>query len=474
MSVDAVNKHIQDNQDYFVQRLGEVVAIPSVSADVQHRPDVIRMGLWLEAELKNLGASVELRQPGKQQLEGQEIDLPPIILATYGTDPTKKTVLVYGHYDVQPASKEDGWATDPFTLVEDDQGRMFGRGSTDDKGPVIAWLWVIQAHQKLGTELPVNIKMCFEGMEESGSEGLDELVVKEAKQYFNTVDAVCISDNYWLGTQKPCLTYGLRGISYFTLAIQGPAKDLHSGIFGGAIYEPMTDLIQIMQTLVDSKGRILVPGIMDDVAPVTADELAKYKALDFTMNDMFNAMGGNGTIFGNTEQVLMARWRYPSLSLHGIEGAFSGAGAKTVIPAKVIGKFSIRSVPNMEPAKITALVEAHVRAEFLKLVTRNTFKLVCNNPGKWWLANTTDFNYVAASNAIQKVYNVAPDYTREGGSIPVAMTFQEALNKSVLLLPMGRSDDGAHSVNEKMDRSNYINGIQLLNTYLYEVSTALV
>ncbi|KAJ1344121.1 hypothetical protein BSLG_001261 [Batrachochytrium salamandrivorans] len=129
-------------------------SILSVSADVQHRPDVIRMGLWLEAELKNLGASVELRQPGKQQLEGQEIDLPPIILATYGTDPTKKTVLVYGHYDVQPASKEDGWATDPFTLVEDDQGRMFGRGSTDDKGPVIAWLWVIQAHQKLGTELP--------------------------------------------------------------------------------------------------------------------------------------------------------------------------------------------------------------------------------------------------------------------------------------------------------------------------------
>ncbi|KAJ1344120.1 hypothetical protein BSLG_001260 [Batrachochytrium salamandrivorans] len=251
-----------------------------------------------------------------------------------------------------------------------------------------------------------------------------------------------------------------------SLAIQGPAKDLHSGIFGGAIYEPMTDLIQIMQTLVDSKE--------NSCAWNHADELAKYKALDFTMNDMFNAMGGNGTIFGNTKQVLMARWRYPSLSLHGIEGAFSGAGAKTVIPAKVIGKFSIRSVPNMEPAKITALVEAHVRAEFLKLVTRNTFKLVCNNPGKWWLANTTDFNYVAASNAIQKVYNVAPDYTREGGSIPVAMTFQEALNKSVLLLPMGRSDDGAHSVNEKMDRSNYINGIQLLNTYLYEVSTALV
>ncbi|KAJ1344117.1 hypothetical protein BSLG_001257 [Batrachochytrium salamandrivorans] len=355
-------------------------SILSVSADVQHRPDVIRMGLC--------GAA------SQQQLEGQEIDLPPIILATYGTDPTKKTVLVYGHYDVQPASKEDGWATDPFTLVEDDQGQAFGRGSTDDKGPVISWLWVIQAHQKLGLSFQRQLLA-------------------------------------W--NSKPCLTYGLRGISYFTLAVQGPAKDLHSGLFGGAIHEPMTDLIQIMQTLVDPKGKSLcLESWCDDVAPVTADELAKYKAPDFTMNDMFNAMGGNGTIFGNTEQVLIPVG-VPITSLHGIEGAFSGAGAKTVIPAKVIGKFSIRSVPNMEPAKITALVEAHVSNEFLKLGTKNTFKLVCDNPESGGLQIPLTLT--------MKVYNTTPDYTREGGSIPVTMTFQEALNKN---------DGGAHSINEKM------------------------
>lgn len=150
-------------------------------------------------------------------MEGSKIDLPPIILATYGNDPKKKTVLVYGHYDVQPALLEDGWATDPWVLTEDANGRMYGRGSTDDKGPVISWLWVIETHQKLGIEMPVNLKMCFEGMEESGSEGLDQIIFDEADKYFKTVDCCCISDNYWLGTTKPCLTYGLRGVQTFQL-----------------------------------------------------------------------------------------------------------------------------------------------------------------------------------------------------------------------------------------------------------------
>ncbi|EGF81867.1 hypothetical protein BATDEDRAFT_19033 [Batrachochytrium dendrobatidis JAM81] len=471
MVSDSVNNYIDEHQNYFVQRLAETVAIPSVSSSAAHRPDVVRMGFWLEKELKGLGASVELRYPGKQQLEGREIDLPPIVLATYGTDPNKKTVLVYGHYDVQPALKEDGWATDPFTLVEDDKGRMFGRGSTDDKGPVISWLWVIQIHQKLGLDLPVNLKMCFEGMEESGSEGLDELIYKEAALYFKDVDCVCISDNYWLGTTKPCITYGLRGVSYFMLTVSGPGKDLHSGVFGGTVHEPMTDLVHLMQKLVTPDGKILVPGIMDDVAPVTSEEDAIYKALDFSMNDIYNAIDAKNTIHDTEKNVLMSRWRFPSLSLHGIEGAFYSPGAKTVIPAKVIGKFSIRSVPNQEPAKLTKQVVDYIMSEFAKLGSKNTVHVECEHAGKSWVADINSWNYVAATKAVQKVFNVTPDYTREGGSIPVTLSFQEALKKSVLLLPMGRSDDGAHSINEKLDRSNYIQGIKLLSAYLYEVST---
>ncbi|KAJ1527360.1 hypothetical protein HK096_010644, partial [Nowakowskiella sp. JEL0078] len=169
-----------ENQQHYINRLAEAVAIPSVSGDASYRPDVIRMSTWLATELKRLGVSYELRFPGKQHLEGKEIDLPPIVLGTYGQDPKKKTVLVYGHYDVQPALLSDGWTSDPFTLVEDDKGRMFGRGSTDDKGPILGWLWVIEIHQKLGIEFPVNLKICFEGMEESGSEGLDDIIIAEA------------------------------------------------------------------------------------------------------------------------------------------------------------------------------------------------------------------------------------------------------------------------------------------------------
>lgn len=468
--LESVYQYIDSNAPYYVDKLAEAVAIPSVSADAQHRKYVVEMAVWIQKEMKRLNISYETRDPGKQMLDGKEIDLPPVVLARYGQDPNKKTTLVYGHYDVQPALKSDGWATDPFTLVEDDQGRMFGRGSTDDKGPIISWLWAIELHQKLGLDFPVNLIMCFEGMEESGSEGLDDIIYKEAKGFFKDVDCVCISDNYWLGTNKPCLTYGLRGISYFTLEITGIAKDLHSGVFGGTVHEPMTDLIRIMSTLVSPDGKILIPGIYDTVAPVTKEEEDLYSVLDFNMNDIYQAIGSKTAIHDSERNVLMSRWRFPSLSLHGIEGAFYSPGAKTVIPAKVIGKFSIRTVPNQDPQEITRLVKDHVSKEFSKLHSKNTVKVDCGHAGKWWVADPSGWNYKAASKAVEQVFGVTPDFTREGGSIPVTLTFQDALKKSVLLLPMGRSDDGAHSINEKLDRFNYIEGIKLLVTYLHQIA----
>ncbi|KAJ3050544.1 hypothetical protein HK097_008510 [Rhizophlyctis rosea] len=471
---EKIATYIRQNEKYYIQRLAEVVAIPSVSGEAARRPDVFRMGEWLVNELKRLGASVETRAPGKQTLEGKELDLPPVVLGTYGTDAKKKTVLVYGHYDVQPAFKSDGWNTDPWTLVEDSQGRLLGRGSTDDKAPVISWLWVIEAHQKLGIDFPVNLKMCFEGMEESGSEGLDEIIYAEADKYFKDVDCVCISDNYWLGVEKPCLTYGLRGISYFNLTVSGPGKDLHSGVFGGTVHEPMTDLITLMSKLVTVDGKILVPGVYDDVAPRTEAEDKLYQNLAFKLDDIHSATESKTTIFDTEKEVLMARWRNPSLSLHGIEGAFYSPGAKTVIPAKVIGKFSIRTVPNQEPAKITELVRKYIESEFAKLKSKNTISVDCGHAGKWWVADVNHWNYVAASKAVQKVFKASPDFTREGGSIPVTLTFQEALKKSVLLLPMGKSDDGAHSINEKIDKRNYIEGINLLSSYLHEVGVVQV
>ncbi|OCK75665.1 CNDP dipeptidase [Lepidopterella palustris CBS 459.81] len=467
--LDAYFKEVDSMSDHFIERLRKAVAIPSVSAEDERRPEVVKMGKWLAAELKSLGAHVELRELGKQPHK-EHLDLPPVVVARYGNDTKKRTILVYGHYDVQPALMEDGWATEPFELTVDNKGRMYGRGSTDDKGPVLGWLNAIEAHQKAGVEFPVNLLMCFEGMEEYGSEGLDDFIKAEAKKFFKDADAVCISDNYWLGTEKPCLTYGLRGCSYYSIEISGPGQDLHSGVFGGTAQEPMTDLVRVMSSLVDTDGKIQIAGIDDLVAPLTDDEQALYGDIAFTMDNLYESLGSTTGIYPDKERTLMGRWRYPSLSLHGIEGAFSAPGAKTVIPAKVIGKFSIRTVPNMEIDAVNELVYKHVNAAFKALGSKNTCKCFLQHAGKWWVASPKHWNFTAAGKAVERVWGVKPDLTREGGSIPVTLTFEQATGKNVLLLPMGSSTDAAHSINEKLDRRNYIEGIKLLGAYLHYVA----
>lgn len=445
------------------------MAIPSVSAEDERRPEVVKMGEFLASELKSLGAEVELRPLGKQPHK-EHLDLPPVVVARYGNDSKKRTILVYGHYDVQPALMEDGWATEPFKLTVDDKGRMYGRGSTDDKGPVLGWLNAIEAHQKAGVEFPVNLLMCFEGMEEYGSEGLDDFIVEESKKFFKDADAVCISDNYWLGTEKPCLTYGLRGCNYYSIEISGPGQDLHSGVFGGTAHEPMTDLVRVMGTLVAPDGKILIKGIDDLVAPLTDDEKALYGDIAFTMDNLYESLGSITGIYPDKERTLMGRWRYPSLSLHGIEGAFSAPGAKTVIPAKVIGKFSIRTVPDMEIEAVDKLVYKHVNDAFAALGSKNKCHVYLQHAGKWWVASPKHWNFTAAGKAVEHVWGVKPDLTREGGSIPVTLTFEQATGKNVLLLPMGSSTDAAHSINEKLDKKNYIEGIKLLGAYLHYVA----
>ncbi|XP_013763574.1 cytosolic non-specific dipeptidase-like, partial [Pundamilia nyererei] len=347
---------------------------------------------------------------------GEEIPLPPIILGQLGSDPAKKTVCIYGHLDVQPANISDGWDTEPFTLVEKD------------------------AYQKIGKDLPINIKFCFEGMEESGSEGLDDLVFSRKDTFFKDVDYICISDNDWLG------------------------------VFGGSVHEAMTDLIALMGSLVDKRGKILVPGIYDSVAPLTAEEQKLYEKIDFDLDEYCKDGGVEQLLHDTKEQILMHRWRYPSLSLHGIEGAFSEAGAKTVIPRKVIGKFSIRLVPDMDPKVVKKQVIDHLQKRFAELGTPNKLKVTGDSGAKAWVSDFNHPHYMAGRKAIKTVFGVEPDLTREGGSIPVTLTFQEATGRNVMLLPIGSSDDGAHSQNEKINRSNYIQGVKLLGAYFHEVS----
>ncbi|TFK29507.1 CNDP dipeptidase [Coprinopsis marcescibilis] len=465
--------YIDSNADAFIQRLADAVAIPSISGDAKYRQEVFKMADWLNAQLKAVGVETKLVDLGKHIMDGEELPLPPAILGAIGNDPTKKTVLIYGHFDVQPAEKSDGWNTDPFTLViNKETGQLIGRGSSDDKGPILGWLNVLQYHHDNKKPLPVNLKLCFEGMEESGSEGLDELVEREAKEggWFHGTDCVCISDNYWLNTRTPVLTYGLRGLTYFKLTVSGPGRDLHSGVFGRTVHEPMTDLVHLMGRLVDTQGNILVPGVDEMVPPPDAQEIAIYEKLDYSIADVEEAAGGQIALTSNKVDVLMGRMRNPSLSLHGIEGAFSGVGAKTVIPAKVSGKFSIRLVPPQTPDNVNPLVLSYLESEFAKLNTKNKLTIEDLHGGKPWLADINHWNFEAAKRATKAVYKQDPDLTREGGSIPVTLTFAESLGVNVLLLPMGRGDDGAHSTNEKLDRSNFIEGSKLLGSYLYEIA----
>eukprot|EP00123_Amoebidium_parasiticum_P001548 comp12663_c0_seq1/m.7738 comp12663_c0_seq1/g.7738 ORF comp12663_c0_seq1/g.7738 comp12663_c0_seq1/m.7738 type:complete len:477 (-) comp12663_c0_seq1:246-1676(-) len=465
--------YVDAHADFYVKKLAEAVAVQSVSADPAKRPEVRRMGEIMKEWIEELGGHAFMVEPGTQTLlNGRTLELPPVVFGHFGLDPKKKTVCVYGHYDVQPALKSDGWNTEPFELTEID-GKLFGRGSTDDKGPILCWLWVYKAFKELGRELPVNIKMCFEGMEETGSLGLDDVIYAQAKEggFLADVDYFCISDNYWLGRTTPCLTYGTRGLAYFALEISGFKKDLHSGLYGGAVHEPMTDLVHLMARLVTPSGQILVPGINELVAPLSDAEAALYDKIDFDPESFRNDVGARGLIHSSKNDVLMARWRYPSLSLHGIEGAFYESGAKTVIPAKVIGKFSLRLVPDQTPEAVCQLVTSHLESEFKKLNSQNNMSVTMLSGGGYpWVSDFNHPNYLAGRKAVQTVHGVEPDLTREGGSIPITLTFEKATGKSVMLLPVGACDDGAHSQNEKFDRVNYLNGIKVLGVYLEEIA----
>ncbi|XP_072572987.1 cytosolic non-specific dipeptidase [Paramormyrops kingsleyae] len=462
-------QYIDSHQEQYVETLREWIAIESDSSDVQRRADVQRMMSVTAEKLRKMQGNVEMVDIGLQQLpDGTTIPLPKVVTAQVGSDPSKLTVCVYGHVDVQPAKKEDGWATDPYNLT-DIKGNLYGRGASDNKAPVLAWLHTVEAYQSLSIDLPVNVKFIIEGMEETGSNGLDAMVEAHNETFFSDVDYIIISDCGWL-SRRPALTYGTRGNCYFFAEVVGPNKDLHSGVFGGTVIEPMTDLIGILDTMISPSGKILIPGITDAVAAVTDEEQAMFQRIEFDLDDYKQKIGVDGLMYNTKEDVLARRWRHPTVSIHGIEGAFSASGSKTVIPAKVTGKFSIRQVPNMDPKEVEKQVKGHLEDVFAKRGSPNKLKVSMVIGAKPWLADIQHPLYEAGKAAVQKVFKVEPDMIREGGTIPVARTFQDVTGKSIIMLPIGGFDDGLHSQNEKISRYNYIEGTKLFAAFLHEVS----
>ena len=450
------------------------MAIPSVSSDVSLRPETIDMMYVAEKDLINLGCSTKIhRNPCNPQIspDGLEFDYPPILTATYPKErnPSYKTVLIYGHLDVQPAKKSDGWDTEPFEQTEktvDGRLQMFGRGTTDDKGPVLAWIIALEQFQRLGIELPLNLKFCLEGMEETSSVGLAEFINQEKDSFFADVDATIVSDNYWLRTKKPCLTYGLRGIHAFGLIVECASADMHSGQFGGVVHEANVDVFKILASLVDSNGFINVDGIYDKVDELSPEEAKTYENLDFDIEEFSKSFSISKLSKNTKEKILQHRWRFPSLSLHGIEGAFSGPGQKTVIPARVEGKFTIRTVPSMTGDDTFQKVKNFIDKQFKKINSPNKYWVKDYGGGDAWVDDINSEIFKASHKAVKDVYKIDPDYTREGGSIPVVNLFAKCTGNPVCLIPMGCGDDRAHSQNEKLDVRNFVEGTKVLGASL--------
>jgi len=329
----------------------------------------------------------------------------------------------------------------------------------------------VEAYSALSVKLPINIKFVLETMLECGSDGLDDLMVNQKNDFLADVDLVAISDNYWLSKSKPCITYGQRGLCYFFLDVEMGSKDLHSGVYGGAVREALPDLIWLLNQLVDADGNILIPGFQDTVSPVIPEEEALYDGIDFDLED-FQEDGGFRALKHPDDKraTLMARWRFPTLSIHGIQGAFGDPGAKTVIPRKVIGKFSIRLVPNQKPERIDKMVVDYINEKWTERGSPNKmFCYMADDGMKPWCANPYHPSYRAARQASAWAYGKIPDMTREGGTLERLLLLQEVTGKNVLLIPMGSCDDKAHTKNEKLNVENYINGTKLFAAFFHEV-----
>ena len=440
--------------------LGKLIAFPSISADKSMVNESLKTADFIKNNLVSLGAEVQI-------VNNVINEKNPLILGKIGNVATKKTVVFYSHYDVQPASKEDGWDTDPFEMTKKEDGYLYGRGTNDDKGPIVATYFAVKELLEIG-ELPVNVIFLYEGEEESASGGFEETVTAHI-EFFGNIDGILILDTSWFGDNTPSMDYGFRGIVYLSISITGPNADQHSGDVGGTIREPMTDLTYLMTRLIDLDGKILIDGFYDNVKPITDDEQKLYNNIEFNLEDYKRYLGVNKVISDDPSEVLLNGWRNPSLSLHGIEGAFHGPGAKTVVPGTVVGKVSVRLVPDQNPKEIEEQFINYVNKEFKKLNSPNKIMIKSIGTGNWWYGDVNNFLFKAGEKAIKEYWGMDPSFTRSGGSIPIIPFMEKTFSAPAMGLGIGQNTDGAHSQNERIRIKNLIGGKEVIKLILNEI-----
>ncbi len=439
-----IEKYLEANAARFEQELCEFLRIPSVSADPTHKADMLKAAQWTANQFKQLGFSTEIKPTSGY----------PLVFAESPKIPGAPTALVYGHYDVQPPDPLEKWTTPPFEPVLR-EGNLYARGSSDDKGQVFSHIKSVEAWIKTQGKLPINVKFLVEGEEEVGSSGLETYIAKNAEKL--ACDCIVISDGTQFGPGIPSICYGLRGIAYYELFIQGPNRDLHSGSFGGAVTNPGVALAKILAGLIDERGRVKIPGFYDDVVPLSDRERKELSALPFDEKEFFDQLGVDSSIGEEGYSVLERRWARPTFDICGLTSGYQGEGSKTVLPASASAKFSFRLVPNQQPEKIyeglkwliTELCPRGVQAE-----------LINHHGAGGVLVSLESPNVEAAARAIEYGFGRRPVFTREGGSIPIVGTFYEHLKADTLLIGWGQDDDNTHSPNEKFSMADFHRAIK--------------
>lgn len=439
--------YIEANKERFVEELFDLLRIPSISAQPSlHKEDMVRCAEWLAASLVKAGADTAQVMPTNGN---------PVVYAEKIVSPEARTVLVYGHYDVMPVDPREEWRTEPFEPVIKD-GRIWGRGADDDKGQLFMHAKALEAMCATDS-LPCNVKFMLEGEEEIGSANLYDFC-RENKELLKA-DIILVSDTSMISMDTPSITCGLRGLTYMEVEVTGPNKDLHSGLFGGAVANPANVLTRLVASLVDEKGRVTIPHFYDDVRELTPAERESFNKAPFCLEDYKRSLDIDDVEGEEGYTTIERTGVRPSLDVNGIWGGYTGEGTKTVIPAKASAKISMRLVPNQDFEKIGQLFKAHFEAIAPKSVKVDVRFL---HGGAPYVALTDMAAYKAAERAIVDTFGKKPLPFYSGGSIPIISGFEQILGIKSLLIGFGLAEDAIHSPNESFGLNQFYKGIKTI------------
>lgn len=454
--MEKINVYVEQHRERFLEELFGLLRIPSISSESARKDDMVRAAeYWKQS----------LLQAGADKAEVMSTDGNPVVYGEKLIDPALPTVLVYGHYDVMPVDPIDLWKSPPFE-PEIREGKIWGRGADDDKGQGFMHAKAFEFMVK-ENELPCNVKFMIEGEEEVGSPNLGKFC--DQNKELLKADIILVSDTSMLAPDIPSITTGLRGLSYMEVEVTGPNRDLHSGLFGGAVANPANILAKLIASLTDENNAITVKGFYDDVQIVTPEERAEMAKAPFNLEAYKKALD-IAEVWGEEGYSTMERTGIrPSLDVNGIWGGYTGEGAKTVLPGKAYAKISMRLVPNQDNVKISQLFEEHFKAIAPPYVT---VKVKALHGGQAYVSPITTPAYQAAAMAYEKVYGKRPVPVRSGGSIPIIATFEEKLGIKSILMGFGLESDAIHSPNENYPLEQFFNGIKTI-PWFYKYFTEL-